>query len=122
MILINTRSVRGYIFRCPDKTQPDLGSIIAGKAKQFCQIGAYKLKVELTVKGDDEREEVRFNIYSVKLSGRKWVLYADDKTMGKLTGRFGKVYAEIKEDADEVVSDHKESLDALSGEVKAQDD
>ena len=50
------------------------------------------------------------------------LLYADDKTMGKLTGRFGKVYAKIKEDADEVVSDHKESLDALSGEVKAQDD
>ncbi len=95
--------------------------------KHFDDLGAeakkaYKLKVELTVKGDDEREEVRFNIYSVKLSGRKWVLYADDKTMGKLTGRFGKVYAEIKEDADEVVSDNKESLDALSGEVKAQDD
>lgn len=83
---------------------------------------AYKLKVELTVKGDDEKEETRVNIYSVKIGIRKWVLYADDKTLGKLSDKFGSVYEEVKEDADEVISEHSESLECIGlADVKKRD-
>ncbi|MBQ8959620.1 MAG: hypothetical protein IJ071_00130 [Ruminococcus sp.] len=38
---------------------------------------AYKLKVELTVKGKDEEETSKFDVYSVKLDDG-WVLYMDE--------------------------------------------
>ncbi|MBR2284356.1 MAG: hypothetical protein IJ874_08060 [Ruminococcus sp.] len=46
---------------------------------------AYKLKLQLTVTGKDGVEESgRVNVYSVKLKGSGWVLYADEKTTDKL--------------------------------------
>lgn len=41
---------------------------------------AYKLKLEINYAG----ENGRFNIYSVKLKGSGWILYADEKTSDKL--------------------------------------
>jgi hypothetical protein len=83
---------------------------------------ADKLKVELTVEADDEKEETRVNLYSVKIDIRKWVVYALDKTLGKLSDKFGSVYEEVKEDADEVISEHSESLECIGlADVKKRD-
>lgn len=70
---------------------------------------AYKLKVLLTVKGGDEKEQVHFYVYSVKLREGKWVLWGDDKTYGKLAEKFGDIYKEMKADIDEISDAYSDS-------------
>lgn len=77
---------------------------------------AYKLKVLLTVKGSDEKEQVHFYIYSVKLKEGKWVLYGDDKTFGKLTEKFGDIYKELKSEIDEISDAYSDSTELFTAD------
>ncbi|MBR5164258.1 MAG: hypothetical protein IKW87_01720 [Ruminococcus sp.] len=74
---------------------------------------AYRLKVKLTVKGDDEKEQVHFYIYSVKVKGGRWVLYADDKTKGTIADKTKDVYKEMDKELAEVFEDYSRSLDLV---------
>ena len=74
---------------------------------------AYRLKVLLTVKGDDEKEQVHFYIYSVKLKGGRWVLYADDKTKGALSSKTEDIYKEMDKELAEIFSDYSRSLNIV---------
>ncbi len=74
---------------------------------------AYKLKVRLTVKGDDEKEQVHFYIYSVKLKGGKWVLYPDDKTKGTISEKYSEVFKDMNKELESIFSDYSRSLDIL---------
>lgn len=74
---------------------------------------AYRLKVRLTVKGDDEKEQVHFYIYSVKLKGGRWVLYADDKTKGALSSKTEDIYKEMDKELAEIFDDYSRSLDVV---------
>ena len=74
---------------------------------------AYRLKVKLTVKGDDEKEQIHFYRYSVKLKGGRWVLYADDKTKGTIADKTEEVYKEMDKELAEIFSDYSRSLDLV---------
>ena len=71
---------------------------------------AFKIKTEITVKGSDEAETVRVNLFAVKLSGGKWVVFADDKAMGKLTERAEKIVRDFKDEAKETADDYSDTL------------
>ena len=73
----------------------------------------YRLKVRLTVKGDDEKEQVHFYIYSVKLKGGRWVLYADDKTKGAISNKIEGIYNEMDNELTEIFDDYSRSLEAV---------
>ena len=77
---------------------------------------AYRIKVRLTVKGDDEKEQVHFYIYSVKLKGGKWVLYPDDKTMGTLSEKSKDIVKDMDKELSEIFSDYSRSLDFVMPE------
>lgn len=77
---------------------------------------AYKLKVLLTVKGSDEKEQVHFYVYSVKLKEGKWVLYGDDKTFGKFTEKFGDIYKELKSEIDEISDAYSDSTELFKAD------
>ena len=49
---------------------------------------AYKLKIELTVEGKDEEVESKLSVYSVKLKGGDWVLYADEDELTSVAEDF----------------------------------
>lgn len=74
---------------------------------------AYKLKVRLTVKGDDEKEQIHFYIYSVKLKGGRWVVFADDKTKGAISNKTENIYNEVDKELREVINDYSRSLDVV---------
>ena len=74
---------------------------------------AYRLKVKLTVKGDDEKEQLHFYIYSVKLKGGRWVLYADDKTKGTIASKTEEIYKEMDKELAEIFEDYSRSLDLV---------
>ena len=74
---------------------------------------AYRLKVKLTVKGDDEKAQIHFYIYSVKLKGGRWVLYADDKTKGTIADKTEDIYKEMDKELAEIFSDYARSLDLV---------
>ena len=77
---------------------------------------AYRIKVRLTVKGDDEKEQAHFYIYSVKLKGGKWLLYPDDKTKGTLAEKSEEIVKDMDKDLNEIFSDYSRSLDIVMPE------
>lgn len=77
---------------------------------------AYRIKVRLTVKGDDEKEQAHFYIYSVKLKGGKWLLYPDDKTKGTLAEKSEDIVKDMDKELNEIFSDYSRSLDIVMPE------
>jgi len=67
---------------------------------------AYKLKVEINYSG----ENGRFNIYSVKLKGSGWILYADEKTSDKLDMIFHREIDDCGREIERVASGYKDPL------------
>jgi len=77
---------------------------------------AYRIKVRLTVKGDDDKEQAHFYIYSVKLKGGKWLLYPDDKTKGTLAEKSEDIVKDMDKELNEIFSDYSRSLDIVMPE------
>ena len=77
---------------------------------------AYRIKVRLTVKGDDEKEQVHFYVYSVKLKGGKWLLYPDDKTKGTLAEKSEDIVKDMDKELKEIFSDYSRPLDIVMPE------
>lgn len=74
---------------------------------------AYRLKICLTVKGGDQKKQIHFYIYSVKIKGGKWLLYADDKTKGAFLTKTEDVYKEIENELNSILSDYSDQLGAV---------
>ena len=69
---------------------------------------ASKLKIEITVKGDEEKETIRVYVFTVKLDDGKWVVYADDRAMGRIVDKAGSVSKGIGSSADELLNDYSD--------------
>ena len=57
---------------------------------------------------------MHFYIYSVKLKGGRWVLYADDKTKGALSSKTEDIYKEMDKELAEIFDDYSRSLDIVT--------
>lgn len=72
---------------------------------------AYRLKVRLVVRGNDDREQMHFYIYSVKLKGGRWVLFADDKTKGTVADKAEDIYKALEGEIGEIFDDYSRSME-----------
>ena len=69
---------------------------------------ASKLKIEITVKGDEEKETIRVYVFTVKLDDGKWVVYADDRAMGRIVDKAGSVSKGMGNSSDELLNDYSD--------------
>lgn len=69
---------------------------------------AYKLKVELTVKGKDEEETSKFNVFSVKLDDG-WVLYMDDDDISSISDDFEDAFEACSKKLSKIMEDLEDS-------------
>ena len=71
----------------------------------------YKVKIFLTVKGDDNTLDSRLNLYSVKLKGDRWVVYIPEKTIAKFEKDFSDMYKAVEKSAKKTISSYEDSLE-----------
>jgi hypothetical protein len=76
----------------------------------------YKVKVMLTIKGDDNTLDSRLNVYSVKLKGDRWVLYIPEKTITKFSKDFSELYDVVEKSAEKTIASYDDALDHFATE------
>ena len=76
----------------------------------------YKVKIMLTIKGDDNTLDSRLNVYSVKLKGDRWVVYIPEKTISKFQKDFSEMFEVVEKSAQKTIDSYDESLDYFATE------